>query len=226
MKNPTMFKTWLVTFVYLTLTSSVFAQVQLTQIVSRENAAFDSRGAVMTVGRDGRVYLSNQQSPGFVLRFGRDGSDKVGGAVVYAMSNATSNTAGVVATANAHFAHAVNLYDANFKALASNAEFLVSDAVGWDAPLGVEAGETSGDFYGIDHHRNRVVRVDAQGRTVTTYPIFADEKETKRYAGFRVCEKTQSFYWHIETHTIRCSDLTGMTRWTAGWPGRTRPGRA
>ena len=213
-----MFKTWLVNFVALVMTSSAFAQVQLTQIVSRENAAFDSRGAVMTVGRDGRVYLSNQQSPGFVLRFGRDGSDKVGGAVVYAMGNATANAAGVIATANAHFAHAVNLYDANFKALATNAEFLVSDAVGWDAPLGVEAGETSGDFYGIDHHRNRVVRIDAQGRTVTTYPIFADEKETKRYAGFRVCEKTQSFYWHIENHTISCSDLAGKTRWTYRHP--------
>ena len=70
-----MFKTWLVTFVALFLTSSALTQAPLTQIVSRENAGFDCRGPVMTVGRDGRVYLSNQ-SPGFVLRFGRDGSDK------------------------------------------------------------------------------------------------------------------------------------------------------
>ena len=124
-----MLKTWIVTLVALFLPVPAYAQIQLTQIVSRENAAFDGRSAVMTVGRDGRVYLSNQQSPGFVLRFGRDGSGKVGGTVVSAMGNATANAAGVIATANAHFAHAVNLYDAHFKALATNAEFLVSDAV-------------------------------------------------------------------------------------------------
>ena len=67
-----MLKTWTVMLVALFLAVPADAQVQLTQIVSRENAAFDSRGAVMTVGRDGRVYLSNQQSPGFVLCFGRD----------------------------------------------------------------------------------------------------------------------------------------------------------
>lgn len=204
--------------VVLFLAVPAAAEVRLTQIVSRENAAFDCRGAVMTVGRDGRVYLSNQQSPGFVLRFGPDGADKVGGTVVYAMGNATANAAGVIATANAHFAHAVNLYDANFQALATNAEFLVNDAVGWDAPLGVEAGETSGDFYGIDHHRNRVVRIDTQGRTVTTYPIFADGKEVKKFTGFRVCEQAQSFYWSIENHSVRCSDLTGQTRWTYRHP--------
>ncbi len=194
------------------------AQVELTQIVSRENAVFDGRTAVMTVGRDGRVYLSNQHSPGFVLRFESDGSGKVGGTVVYAMGNATANAQGMVATANAHFAHAVNLYDADFKPFASNAEFLNNDTVGWDSPFGVEAGETSGDFFGIDHHRNRVVRIDKLGRTVTTYPIFAPETEQKKLSSFRVCEKTQSFYWHIENHIVRCADFTGKTRWTYQHP--------
>ncbi len=71
-----MLKTWIVTLVALFRAVPADAQVQLTQIVSRENAAFDGRCAVMTVGRDGRVYLSNQQSPGFVFRFRRDGSGK------------------------------------------------------------------------------------------------------------------------------------------------------
>ena len=92
-----MLKTWIVTFFVLSQAVSTRAQVQLTQIVSRENAAFDGRGAVVMVGRDRRVYLSNQQSPGFVLRFERDGSGKIGGTVVYALVNATANTAGVIA---------------------------------------------------------------------------------------------------------------------------------
>ena len=209
---------WISLLLFAVSTTCAFGQVELKQIVSRENAAFDCRTAVMTVGRDGKVYLSNQQSPGFVLRYERNGSGKVGGTVVYAMGNATANSQGIIATANAHFAHALNLYDANFKSIATNADFLVSDAVGWDAPLGVEAGETSGDFYGIDHHRDRVVRVDGQGRTVTTYPIYADKSEKKRLFGFRVCEKTQSFYWHTENNTVRCADLTGKTRWNYQHP--------
>lgn len=202
----------------LGLASRAPAQVELTQVVSREYAGFDCRAATLVVGRDGRVYLSNQQSPGFVLRCERDGGGKYGGIVVYAMGNATANAAGMIATANAHFAHAVNLYDSQFRALAANAEFLVNDTVGWDAPLGVEAGEASGDFFAVDQHRNRVVRVDRQGRTVTTYPIYADEKAKQRVFSFRVCEKTQSFYWGGPQNDVRCSDWTGNTRWTYRHP--------
>lgn len=209
---------WINIIAFVTLTSTSPGQVRLTQIVSRENVAFDCRTAVMTVGRDGKVYLNNLQSPGFVLRYERDGSGKAGGSVVYAMGNATANSKGTMATANAHFAHAVNLYDAHFKTIATNADFLVSDAVGWDAPLGVEAGDLSGDFYGIDHHRDRIVRIDEQGRTVTTYPIYADKTAKKRLFGFRVCEKTQSFYWHTENNTVRCADLSGKTRWSYQHP--------
>ncbi len=209
---------WINLVFFVASSACSYAQVELNQIVSRENAAFDCRIAVMTVGRDGKVYLSNQQSPGHVLRFERNGAGKVGGTVVYAMGNATANSKGIIATANAHFAHAVNLYDSHFTAVVANSEFLVSDAVGWDAPLAVEAGEISGDFYGVDHHRDRVVRIDSQGRTVTTYPIFADKSEKKRLFGFRVCEKSQSFFWHTENNTVRCADLTGKTRWSYQHP--------
>ena len=209
---------WINLVFFVASSACSYAQVELNQIVSRENVAFDCRAAVMTVGRDGKVYLSNQQSPGHVLRFERNGAGKVGGTVVYAMGNATANSKGIIATANAHFAHAVNLYDSHFTAVVANSEFLVSDAVGWDAPLAVEAGEISGDFYGVDHHRDRVVRIDSQGRTVTTYPIFADKSEKKRLFGFRVCEKSQSFFWHTENNTVRCADLTGKTRWSYQHP--------
>src|SRR5262245_47269115 len=91
-------------FVLLLSANSARAETELRQVVSRENAVFDCRSAVLCVGRDGRVFLSNQQSPGHVLRFERDGSGKVGGTVVYAMGNATANGKGIVATANAHFA--------------------------------------------------------------------------------------------------------------------------
>src|SRR5262249_9499328 len=135
---------------------------ELEQIISRENPAFQPLSARLTVGRDGFVYLCSGGNTSFVLRLRPDGSDKVGGKVVYAAGNATANRDGVLATANAHFAHKVTLYNRDFHEQAAVADFLVSDAVGWDAPPHVEAG-ASGDFYGVDPHRDRILRVSPQG---------------------------------------------------------------
>ena len=49
-------------------------------------------------------------------------------------------------------------------------DFLVSDQVGWDAPGSVEAG-ASGDFYGLDQHRDRIVQLNADGKIVRAYAL-------------------------------------------------------
>ena len=132
--------------------------------ISREDPKFNCASAVLTVGRDGNVYLSSVvHDGGYILRVSRDGQRKLGGDAVYAMANATANAAGVVASANGHFNHSVNLYDRNFKQFAACNEFLVGDKVGWDAPARVEAG-ASGDFYGLDQHRLRILRISPAGQ--------------------------------------------------------------
>ena len=122
--------------------------VTLERIVSREDPKFNCTAAVMTVGRDGNVYLSSVvNGGGSILRVSRDGTRKLGGDAIYSMANATANAEGVIASANSHFNHSVNLYDATFKHFAACGEFLVNDTVQWDAPARVEAG-ASGDFCG------------------------------------------------------------------------------
>src|SRR5436309_2580609 len=101
---------------------------ELEQIVSRENPTFQPPSARLTVGRDGLVYLCSGGSPSFVLRLRPDGSDKVGGKVVYAAGNATANRDGVLATANAHFNHKVTFYGRGFDEQAAVVDFLANDA--------------------------------------------------------------------------------------------------
>lgn len=117
------------------------AAVTLEQDISREDPKFNCASAALTVGRDGNVYLSSiVQNGGYILRVSRDGTKKLGGDAVYAMANATANAAGVIASANAHFNHSVNLYDRNFKQFAACNEFLVNDKAGWDAPCASRRG--------------------------------------------------------------------------------------
>lgn len=169
------------------------APVALEQIVSREHPSFRQASARLTVGRDGLVYLASGGNNSYVLRVGRDGKGRFGGAVVYAMHNATASKDGTVATANAHFAHKVTLYDRQLKQTAALDDFLNNDAVGWSAPAHVEAG-ASGDFYGLDHARDRIVRFDARGKQLKAYAIPRRPEKTGQAWSFRVCEKTESFY--------------------------------
>lgn len=117
------------------------APVELRQIISREDPNFDCAGASLTVGRDGMVYLSSAgQDTGYILRVSRDGSDKLGGAAVAAVHNATANAAGLIAGSHGHFSHLVALYDARLNKVGEMADFLVSDQAGRDAPASVEVG--------------------------------------------------------------------------------------
>jgi hypothetical protein len=87
-----------------------------------------------------------------------DGSDRREGETIYALSNATANADGIIATANRHFSHSVNFHDKHFKLLASNNDFKNGDDVhNWNAPARVVAGP-SGDFYGLDQNRHQIIR--------------------------------------------------------------------
>src|SRR5262249_46210829 len=108
------------TTIFVMISSFVLARqslaaVELNQVLSREDPAFRCEMARLTVGRDGMLYLCSGGNDSHVLRLTREGKLKLGSKVVYAAHNATANADGVVATANAHFAHKVTLYDAAFK---------------------------------------------------------------------------------------------------------------
>ena len=187
--------------------------VTLEQIVSREDPSFNVSSARLTVGRDGMVYLCSGGNNSFVLRVSRDGKDKLGGRIVYAAHNATANADGVIASANAHFAHKVALYGKELRDLASVGEFLVSDQVGWDAPAHVEAG-ASGDFYGVDQHRDRILRISPTGKLLRAYPLPHEPAGgTGMVHDFRVNEKLETFHVLNNAGAILCVGFDGKKRW-------------
>ncbi len=95
---------------------------------------------------------------------------------------------GVLASAHSHFAARVSLHDANFAKTAEAPGFLVSDAVGWDTPAHVEVG-ASGDFYGLDQHQDRILRLDAHGKVIKEFAIGHEPAGGSGQASmFRVCE--------------------------------------
>ncbi len=188
------------------------AEIKLEQIISRENPAFQCENAGMTVGRDGRVYLASGGTPSFVMRLDRDGRGKAGISVGYALTGVAANAEGVLATSHAHFSHKVAIYDKTFKEVVSAEDFLVNDQVGWDAPGHLEAGAR--DFYGLDQHRNRIVRLDAVGKVLQSYAIPHDPAGSPGLVqDFRVCEKRQAFYLLARTGPLRCVGFDGRLRW-------------
>ena len=164
---------------------------ELSQIVSLEDPSFDVAASRLAVGRDGRVYLASDR---YVLRVEPDGSDRQGHEVTYSLQMVGANADGVIATANAHFNHAVKLWTRAFQELGSVNDFLVSDQVDWRSPTDVEAG-ASGDFYGLDANRDRIVRVAPPGRMVTTYSLDAiGEDLTRKTPQLRVWERGKRFF--------------------------------
>ena len=168
------------------------APVVLEQIISREDPSFNCAISDLTIGRDGMVYLTSAgHDTGYILRVSRDGLDKVGGAAAPAINNATADANGLIASSNGHFSHQVTFYDKDFQKINTVTDFLVNDQVGWDAPAAVEAG-ASGDFYGLDQHRDRILRINSAGKLVKAYALpHIDQTQAD---GFRVCEKLQAFY--------------------------------
>lgn len=184
------------------------------QVVSRENPSFNNLTASLTVGRDGRAYLTNSTAPGHLMRLELDGSKKVSAAVVYATHNATASREGTIAVASGHFAHKVTIYDSAVAQKADYRDFLVSDKVGWDAPAHVEAGD-SGDFYAVDQHRNRIVRLSAGGAVLSTHNISRDPPgPAGAAASFRVHEGLKRFYTLTREGRLRCETFDGIPLWS------------
>jgi len=190
--------------------------VKLEQIISREDPTFNCTVAVMNVGRDGNVYLGNAGSASYIMRLSPDGQVKSASAAgVEAMCNAIANADGVVAGSHAHFAAAVWLYDANFRRIDKVGGFLVNDQVGWDACAHVDVG-ASGDFYGMDQHRDRVVRITPQGKIIKEIGLASDfEDPNLGTLGqmHRVCEKTESLYVLSRHGELRCMSFDGKKKW-------------
>ncbi len=184
----------------------------LESIISREHPSFNCATAVMSVGRDGAVYLA---SGGHVLRVSRDGAQRAGGNVVAnALFNATANSDGVIATANGHFEHAVNLYSRDFRSIAAYRDFLVGDPDRWDAPARVEAGQ-SGDFYGLDQHRFRILRISPGGKVVETYAF----PDTVAARDFRVSESAGLFLLRGRDGVVRGIGFDGHEHWSEKFGG-------
>jgi outer membrane protein assembly factor BamB len=193
----------------LLATVSPARAVTLEQIISREHAKFDCTKSRLSVGVDGNVYLSSPTSgDGYVLRVSRDGSKKLGGRSPSALGNATANREGVIASANAHFNHAVTLYDTNFRQFAACSDFLVNDTVQWDAPARVEAG-ASGDFYGLDQHRSRILRIKPDGTIKLVYALPKEIKATD----FRVAEAAELFLVRGRDGDLRAVGFDGQLKW-------------
>ena len=176
MKHAFPHVTWLVGLLLLAgmYCSPPVRAVTLQQVVSRENSEFLLTTPIMNVGEDGRVYLGNWdqgQGNSYTMHINTDGTGKLGSVLgTEAQSSVAANANGIIATAHAHFAHCVNLYDSNFDLLASVNCF---NGVNYDAPADVEVGDQSGDFYALDQWSNRIVSLSGQsgsyGQIVATY---------------------------------------------------------
>jgi len=181
------------------------------RIISREDPRYNA-GAGLAAGRDGNLYLASKiQNDAYVLRVSPDGKERLGGGVVYALNRAVANAAGTIATANSHFKHSINFYDRHFRKLAhSFSEFRVGDTVGWDAPGSVDAG-TSGDFYALDQHARRIVRLSPAGKLVRVFPI---PEELKRPAGLRACEPLEAFFILSQDQILSRVGFDGKIAWS------------
>jgi len=192
--------------------SAAIVQIELEQIISREDPKFNCERASLTIGRDGMVYLTSAgQDNGYILRVSRDGRDKLGGASVPAIHNATADADGLIASSNGHFSHQVAIYDPEFRKVNAVTDFLVNDQVGWDAPASVEV-DAGGDFYALDHHRDRILRINAEGKIVQAHALPHFDKSPAQ--GFRVCEKTQTFYVIFAGKPLlHCLGFDGKLKW-------------
>jgi hypothetical protein len=173
---------------------------------------FNCARAGLTVGRDGMVYLTSAgQDTGYILRVSRDGRDKLGSASVPAIHNATADAGGLIAGTHGHFSHQVALYSREFQKLQAVTDFLVSDQVGWDAPASVEVG-AGGNFYGLDHHRDRILQIDAHGKVVQAHSL--PHFDNCPPQGFRVCERAQAFYvFFWGKPELHCLGFDGTLKW-------------
>jgi outer membrane protein assembly factor BamB len=189
--------------------------VVLEQVVSRHDPHFDVARARLAVGRDGNVYLANGHgNGGRVLRVTPDGKRRSDGAVGYSTMAVAARKDGTVATAEAHFPHRTAFWGAGFAPLGHVPDFLVSDTVQWNAPSDVAAGD-SGDFYAVDQHRVRVLRVAPPDKLAEAYSLESTgEKSKGGSVGLRVDEKRKHFVTAWSSGTVWASGFDGKPLWS------------
>lgn len=184
----------------------------LERIISREDPNFDCANAGLVAGRDGKVYLYSLAPVGrgaYVLRINRDGTQKSGGEVPWdGFNEAAVNADGVIATAHAHFAHAVTMFDKTFQKIGACADFRMPGPT--SAPTSVDSG-ASGDFYGLDHVAEHVLRLSPVGKIVQVINF----KNIPGVAGVRVSEAAGQLY--LSSRGGICAvGFDGVERWKAG----------
>lgn len=189
--------------------------VVLEQVVSRHDPHFDVARARLSVGQDGYIYLANSGGKGgYVLRVSPDGRERSGGVVGYSTQAVAASKDGTVATAEGHFAHRVAFWGKNVASLGHVPDFLVSDIVQWNAPSDVCAGP-SGDFYGIDQHRLRVLRVTPPNKLAEAYSLEqTGEKSRGGTLGLRVDESHKRFVTAWSNGMIWVTSFDGKPLWS------------
>jgi WD40 repeat protein len=188
--------------------------VVLEQVISRHDPHFDVARARLSVGRDGNIYLANGGSNGgYVLRVSPDGRERSGGVVGYSTQAVAANKEGTIATAEGHFAHRVAFWGKGATALGHVPDFLVSDVVQWNAPSDVSAG-LSGDFYGVDQHRLRVLRMSSPDKLAEAYSLEqTGEKSKGGTLGLRVDEPRKRFVTAWPSGVIWVTSFDGKPLW-------------
>ncbi|MFD5698266.1 PQQ-binding-like beta-propeller repeat protein [Streptomyces lasiicapitis] len=197
----------------------------LQQIIPRHDPSFEPWAARLGVGRDGNVYVASSAFPAsVVLRLPLDGSTQRVSKVGNALLAVTANRAGVIATAEHHFLHRVSFWDAEFRPLGSFDEFTVNDTDGYFAPPAVEAGP-SGDFYAMDQHALRVLRLNPEKPdkivdTIDLSRLSSDPKDRRHTVGLRVAEERKLLVTAWQSGVIRMCTFDGTP---VGKPVQAKP---
>jgi len=193
----------------LFLASTSLLAVNLEQFISREDAAFNVPGSFMSVGSDGNVYLA---SNAYIQRISPDGKERKGSAIVYSTMNAAANKNGIMASANAHFARAINFYTPDFVNFAKVGDLLANDQLQWFCPGDVQAGET--DFYGFEQNRSRILRISEEGKMISGHPVdAAGEDFARTIPRLRVSEEAKIFYVASNYGTLYAINFDGTLRY-------------
>lgn len=199
----------------LATTSIAHAQgVALEQVVSRHDPALNVTQARLGIGLDGNVYLARPNGHGgYVLRLSPEGRVLGGGKVGYSLTAVAANRDGIVATSEAHFAHRTAFWEKDFTPLGHVPDFLVNDKVQWNAPSDVCAG-ASGNFYAIDQHRSRILKITPPDRLVAAISMDRLGLESKGgNVGLRVDENRQRFLLAWPGGTIWAIGFDGTPLW-------------
>ncbi len=203
----------IVLFALLATCATQAAEETLEKNISLEDPGFNCQRAVMTAGRDGKVYLlSGKVGNSHLIQMNPDGSEQVGIHGDSAPTNATANASGWIISGHAHLVHKITIRNPKFEVKAEFKDFSCSDKLGWDAPAHVEAG-ASGDFYVLDQHRDRILRIDANCKILRTIPLpHTPEGNPGITADFRVNEAHEMLVIRSRQGKLRAIGMDGKPK--------------